>query len=65
MELRKLTAADGYVLYNGEIVTKEVYLGCNDSPENWKEIPEDEAVSVTGEAGEADYLAALARLGVQ
>lgn len=65
MELRKLTAADGYVLYNGEIVTKEVYLGCNDSPENWKEIPEDEAVSVTEEAGEADYLAALARLGVQ
>jgi len=65
MELRKLTAADGYVLFNGEIVTKEVYLGCNDSPENWQEIPEGEAVPVTGEAGEADYLAALARLGVK
>ena len=35
IELRKLIAADGMTLYNGESFGKEVYLGKNDSPDNW------------------------------
>lgn len=38
--LRKLTATDGYVLTNGEVYGKEIYLGKNDSPAFWYEIPE-------------------------
>lgn len=33
---------DGYVLTNGETYSTVVYLGINDSPENWREIPESE-----------------------
>ena len=42
IELRKLTASTGYVLTNGEVYGKEIYLGCNDSPDNWREITEAE-----------------------
>lgn len=38
----KLTASDGYVLTNGESFGIEVYLGTNDSPENWHEITDAE-----------------------
>lgn len=38
----KLEASDGMVLTNGEGCGKTVYLGVNDSPENWREIPESE-----------------------
>ena len=34
----KLTASEGYVLTNGEAYGEEIYLGCNDRPENWREI---------------------------
>lgn len=47
--LRKLTAAEGYVLTNGEVYGKEIYLGKNDSPAFWYEIPE------------ADYQAIMAK----
>lgn len=43
IELRKLTAAKGKTLTNGEAFGKEIYLGCNDSPENWSEITDEEA----------------------
>ena len=43
IELVRLQASEGMVLTNGEIYSKEVYLGINDSPENWHEIPEEEA----------------------
>lgn len=46
IELRKLTAAEGHTLYNGEAFGKEVYLGTNDSPENWREIPDSEAEAI-------------------
>lgn len=46
IELRKLTATDGYVLTNGEAYSKEVYLGVNDSPDNWHEITEEEFAEV-------------------
>ena len=43
VELTKLTAAEGMTLTNGEAYGKEIYLGCNDSPDNWREIPDSEA----------------------
>ena len=43
IELRKLTAAEGMTLTNGEAYGKEIYLGKNDSPENWREITDTEA----------------------
>ena len=43
IELKKLTAADGMTLTNGEAFGKEIYLGCNDSADNWHEIPDEEA----------------------
>jgi hypothetical protein len=42
MELRKLVAKEGMVLTNGEVYSKEVYLGVIDKPENWYEITEEE-----------------------
>lgn len=46
IELRKLTAAEGMTLYNGETFGKEVYLGKNDSPDNWQEITDAEAEAI-------------------
>ena len=46
IELRKLTANDGYVLTNGEIYGKVVYLGKNDAPENWHEITDAEYAEI-------------------
>ena len=47
IELIKLTAAEGMTLTNGETYGKEVYLGVNDSAENWHEIPESEIPTET------------------
>ena len=33
---------DGMVLTNGETYSTRVYLGVGDSPENWREVPEEE-----------------------
>ena len=41
--IEKLTAAEGMTLTNGEAFGKEIYLGCNDSAENWYEITDEEA----------------------
>ncbi len=49
IELIKLTASDGMTLTNGETYGKEVYLGCNDSPDNWQEIPDSEAEELQSE----------------
>lgn len=38
IELRKLTAAEGMILTNGEAYGKEIYLGKTDVPDNWYEI---------------------------
>ena len=40
IELRKLTADEGMILYNGKAFGKEVFLGQYDQPDNWKEITE-------------------------
>ena len=42
IELKKITAFEGMVLTNGEAYSKEIYLGVNDSVENWYEITEEE-----------------------
>ena len=46
IELRKLTASEGYVLTDGEAYGKEIYLGKNDSAENWHEITDAEYAEI-------------------
>ena len=53
IELRKLTASEGMVLTNGEAFGKEIYLGVNDSAENWREITEEEYNEIQKLAAEA------------
>ena len=48
--IQKLTASEGMTLTNGEAFGKEVYLGCNDKPENWREITNEEAEKLQAEA---------------
>ena len=65
-----ITPDDGMTLTNGEVYSKRVYLGVNDRPENWWEIPDSEVPDpdepATGdEATAEDYQAALKRLGVE
>ena len=40
IQLRKLTA------YNGETLSKEIYLGKNDQADNWREITDAEAAEI-------------------
>jgi hypothetical protein len=54
IELRKLTASSGMVLTNGESYGKEIYLGKNDSPENWREITEAEYQAILEKQEEGD-----------
>lgn len=49
IEMRKLTAAEGMTLTNGETFGKVIYLGCNDSPDNWREIADEEAAAKMAE----------------
>ncbi len=42
IELIKIRASDGMTLTNGEVYSKEIYLGINDSTENWNEITDAE-----------------------
>ncbi len=49
IELRKLTAAEGMTLTNGDTCGKEVYLGKNDTPDNWREITDEEAEQLSAE----------------
>ena len=63
----KLTAAEGMTLTNGEAFGKTVWLASGDRPGNWREVTDEEAETMRTdleEAQEADYLAALDKLGV-
>lgn len=42
IKITKLTASEGHVLTDGEAYGKEIYLGKNDSVENWHEITDAE-----------------------
>lgn len=57
MKRIKLTAAKGKTLTNGETFGKEVYLGVEDTPENWMEITDAEAEKIQAER-EAEALLA-------
>lgn len=74
--MRKMTASEGYVLTNGDVYGKEVYLGVNDSAENWHEITDAEYAEILAErerladedyvlAENADMKSALNLLGVE
>ena len=74
--LRKLAASAGHILTNGDVYGKEVYLGVNDSAENWHEITDAEYAEVLAErermmdeeyvlAENADMKSALNLLGVE
>lgn len=41
----KLVATEGMMLTNGEVYGRMVFLATGDSPDNWREIPETEALS--------------------
>lgn len=47
--INKLTAAEGMTLTNGEVFGKEIYLGCNDTADNWREITDEEAEQIQAE----------------
>lgn len=47
--LIKLEATEGMVLTDGEIYGKEIYLGCNDSAENYHEITLEEYEMILAE----------------
>lgn len=71
--LRRIVPSDGMTLYNGEVLSKEVYLGVNDSAENWREITDAEAEIIANNeeaseeerATDEDYQKALRELGVK
>ena len=46
---RKLTAMAGYVITNGTVYGKEIYLGVNDKAENWHEITDEEYATIVAE----------------
>ena len=54
IEIRKLTASKGKVLTNGETYSTEVYLGVNDSPDNWHEITEAEYEEIITKESEVE-----------
>ena len=41
IDIITLEPEDGKILTNGEIYSYKVYLGINDSENNWQEVPED------------------------
>ena len=68
VEVRKLTPSKGMTLYDGTTLSKEVYLGINDTPDRWREITDEEADAIreknSPQAEEGDYLESLERFGV-
>lgn len=73
-EQRKLTASEDMMLTNGDIYGSIVYLGVNDSAENWYEITQEEYFDILAQreaemderniATEEDYRTALRDMGV-
>ncbi|MBR5538436.1 MAG: hypothetical protein IKU61_00905 [Clostridia bacterium] len=53
IEIPVLTPSEGMMLTNGETYSQEVWLGVNDSAENWREITEEEYIAAIREGEEA------------
>ena len=51
IELKKLIASEGTILTNGSAYGTEIYLGKNDSAENWHEITDAEYEAILKEQG--------------
>ena len=49
-----LKADEGMTLTNGEAFGKVVYLGINDSADNWHEITDEEAERLQEQGGDSD-----------
>ena len=43
IQIRELTADDGMMLTDGKVFSDKIYLGCNDKPENWDEVTQENA----------------------
>ena len=55
IELRELRPSEGMCLTNGDVVkpvNESIYLGCNDSSDNWHEITEEEYNEIIAEETE-------------
>ena len=50
-----LKAEEGYTLTNGEAFGKVIYLGINDSMNNWYEITDEEAKELQNTESEIKY----------
>ena len=48
IEIVSIEASEGMTLTNGEVYSKQVYLGINDKPDNWREIPDSEVPTEEG-----------------
>ena len=46
IKITRIVANDGMVLTNGNVFSKEIYLGKYDKPENWREITEEDAQEI-------------------
>ena len=49
IEIRVLEPDEGMILTNGETYSKRVYLGVNDTHENWHEIPDIQTNDLVGQ----------------
>ena len=56
MDDRILIANEGMTYTNGYVYWKKVYLGVNDSPENWHQITDAEAEQRQNEEADADII---------
>ena len=65
--MTKIEASEGMSLINGDVYSKLIYLGVNDSPDNWHEIPDSEVPTDSRSVEEelADAKNALKILGVE
>ena len=57
IEIQTITASEGHVLTNGEAYSSvggTVYLGKNDSADNWREITEEEYNAIMTELNKED-----------
>lgn len=54
VELKKMEATEGMVLTNGDVYGKVIYLGVNDSPDNWREITDEEYAAIMAEQEAAE-----------